>query len=131
MKVIVCGSRAIQDYNLLIKTIKESEIEDKIEVILSRGCSGPDKMGELWAKEKGIGFRVFEAKWKECDIIGVKLAINSWGQKYNKLAELARNSRMIEKADAVIALWNGKSKGTLDTINKAKKKGILVYISSA
>jgi hypothetical protein len=42
---------------------------------------------------------------------------------------LARNSRMVDSGiDLVVALWDGKSRGTLDTITKAVKQGIPVHI---
>jgi hypothetical protein len=35
---------------------------------------------------------------------------------------------MIETADALIAIWDGKSRGTAHTIREAKKKGLLVFV---
>lgn len=39
-----------------------------------------------------------------------------------------RNTKIIESADELIAFWVNKSAGTLDTINKAKEKGVKVRL---
>ncbi len=39
-----------------------------------------------------------------------------------------RNAKIIESADELIAFWVNKSVGTLDTINKAKEKGLRVKL---
>ncbi|KKL45313.1 hypothetical protein LCGC14_2356910, partial [marine sediment metagenome] len=48
--------------------------------------------------------------------------------KYGKSAGFLRNQTIIDNCDMVVAFWDGKSKGTADTINKAKrsKKPILL-----
>ena len=51
--------------------------------------------------------------------------------KYQRAAPIKRNTLIVEEADVVIAFWDGKSKGTKDSINKAKSLGkevILEYI---
>lgn len=43
-------------------------------------------------------------------------------QKFGRLAAfLARNTEIIEKSDVIFAFWDGKSRGTMDSINKTKK----------
>lgn len=39
-----------------------------------------------------------------------------------------RNAEMAEYADAVILMWDGKSKGTLNMLNTAHKKGLEIYV---
>ena len=41
--------------------------------------------------------------------------------KYGKSAPLKRNDKIIEMADAVLAIWDGKSAGTKYVINKCRK----------
>jgi hypothetical protein len=59
-----------------------------------------------------MNVKVFEADWK----------------KYGKSAGPIRNSEMADYGDALIAFFNGESKGTLDMINKAKKKKMPITI---
>ncbi len=48
--------------------------------------------------------------------------------KHGKPAGYIRNAEMADKAEALLALWDGQSRGTLHMINLAKKKGLLVYV---
>jgi len=50
MKVIVAGSRSFRDYEVLCKVLDEMEIT----TIISGGARGADKLGERYAKERGI-----------------------------------------------------------------------------
>ncbi len=49
--------------------------------------------------------------------------------KYGRAAGTARNKKMVEASDVVIAFWDEKSKGTKSLINLAKKsrKNLMVY----
>ena len=49
-------------------------------------------------------------------------------EKYGRIAPLKRNITIIENADMVLAFWDGKSRGTKFTIDKAKPRGIPVQI---
>lgn len=53
---------------------------------------------------------------------------NHLEQVVNQYSYFQRNTKIIESADELIAFWVNKSAGTLDTINKAKKKGIKVRV---
>jgi hypothetical protein len=52
---------------------------------------------------------------------------NSFGKKYWKRAGAFRNQQMADYADALIAITNGSS-GTADMIERAKKKGLTIFI---
>lgn len=43
-------------------------------------------------------------------------------------AESERGTRLIADADVLLAFWDGASRGTKDTIDKARRKGIDVWI---
>ncbi len=43
-------------------------------------------------------------------------------------APLARNTVIVKAGDALLAIWDGKSKGTKDTIDKALAMGKKVYV---
>jgi len=42
-------------------------------------------------------------------------------KRYGRGAPLVRNSDIIKNSDFVLALWDGKSRGTKDSPNKARK----------
>ena len=80
--------------------------------IVSGGCQGPDALAIGFAKLWHLGYTVFPANW---DV-------------YGKAAGPVRNSRIVAFADAVVAFHDGTSRGTADTIAKAKKAGKAVQI---
>jgi len=101
MIVAAIGGRNVNDYELLSKTLNKYVISE----LVSGGCSGVDKMAERYAKENDIPIIVFKADWK----------------KYGRGAGPIRNTKIIQYCDFVVAIWDGKSKGTADSINKAKR----------
>lgn len=109
MKVAIIGSREFNDFNLLEKKINELNIN--ISLIVSGGAKGADILGERYAKKYGIETLIFIPDWKQ----------------FGKKAGFIRNTDIIENSDIVIAFWNGESKGTLDSINKAIKLKKKVY----
>lgn len=47
---------------------------------------------------------------------------------YGKGAPLKRNEILVEMADKILVIWDGKSKGTNYTINYAKKLNKDIYV---
>ena len=70
-----------------------------------------DKLGEEWARSKGIPVEVYEADW----------------ETYGRRAGYIRNASMALVADALIAIWDGESKGTSHMIKTALGKGLKVF----
>jgi hypothetical protein len=48
--------------------------------------------------------------------------------RYGKAAGYIRNETMAANAEALIALWDGRSPGTKHMIDIARKKGLKVYV---
>ena len=110
MKTIIAGSRGMDNYDFIKSTIIESGFE--ITEVVSGGARGVDRLGERYAKEMGIPIKQFIPDW---DGLGKK-------------AGHVRNREMGDYADALIALWDGESKGTKGMIEYAQKKGLKVYV---
>ena len=100
MKVIVAGSRNITDEASVFCNI-ESVWFEKIDEIVSGTASGVDRLGERYAAERGIPVKQFPADWAA----------------HGKAAGYMRNKQMADYADALIAIWDGRSKGTRHMIN--------------
>ncbi|MCK9470369.1 MAG: DUF2493 domain-containing protein [Bacilli bacterium] len=109
MKVIIAGTRTFNDYKLLEETlddiIREEHILDDITII-SGTANGADKLGEIYAHNKGYKVLQFRPDW----------------DKYGKSAGYIRNTEMAEAGDILVAFWDGKSKGTEHMINIMKNK---------
>lgn len=105
MKTIIAGSRYIEDMDLLTKAIEQSGYE--IEEVVSGGASGVDLLGENWAAMFGIPVMRFPADWEQ----------------YGKSAGPMRNAQMAAYADALVAVWDGKSLGTRHMILTMRQCG--------
>jgi hypothetical protein len=86
-----------------------------MDTIISGGAAGADSLAERYATYWDIQITVVKPDW----------------EKHGKVAGFIRNQEMIDLVpDMVIAFWDGKSKGTADIINRAKKakiKTLIVY----
>ncbi len=103
MKVIVAGSRNFHNFELLRQVLDSLGWE--ITEIVSGGAKGADKLGELYARLCKIDLQIFTADWDE----------------YDKAAGPIRNEQMAKYADAAVIFWDGKSRGTENMIEMAKK----------
>jgi len=110
MKTIIAGSREITDLSTIEKAIKESKFE--ITSVVSGGCRGVDRTGESWASNHRISCEVISANW---DLLG-------------KAAGYIRNEEMAQKAEALVAIWDGTSTGTRNMISIAKRHGLKVHV---
>lgn len=110
MRTIIAGSRGWTDKQSLVQAI--AMCGWPVTTILSGGAKGADRLGEAWAKTHGIPLELYLADW------------DTWG----KSAGYRRNLQMAANAEALIALWNGKSRGTAHMINIAHNAGLPVYV---
>ncbi|OJJ16716.1 hypothetical protein BKI52_32945 [marine bacterium AO1-C] len=114
MKVIIAGSRGFNDYEVLAKVCDYMlQNQDKSEIeIVSGTARGADQLGERYAEDRNYKITRFPADW----------------ENLGKKAGYVRNAQMAEYSDALIAFWDGESKGTLHMINLAKEHGLKVKV---
>ncbi len=112
-RVIIAGGRDFDDYDMLVKTMDMvlQNITDEIQVVCGM-ASGADTLGERYAKERGYKVAYFPADWK----------------KYGRAAGFNRNVEMAKNADALVAFWDGKSKGTKHMLDIAQRYGLRVRL---
>lgn len=102
MKFIVAGSRHLgweHPYGELVKLrIKDNRTHPfaKATEIVSGGAKGSDEAGEVYSDFYSIPLTIFEAEW----------------DKYKTRAGPIRNNKMAVYADALVLIWDGKSKGS-------------------
>ncbi len=108
MKVAIIGSRNLTNVEI------SKYIPENVTEIISGGARGIDTLAEGWADKNGIS----------------KIIIKPEYERYKRGAPLKRNEKIVELADVIIALWDGKSRGAKFTIDYAKKlkKEVKVYI---
>ncbi|NKE72859.1 DUF2493 domain-containing protein [Candidatus Manganitrophus noduliformans] len=110
MRTIIAGSRTINDSLLVEQAVRESGF--RITEVLSGGARGVDCLGEEWARRNGVPVRHFPADW----------------ERYGKRAGYVRNEEMADRAEALISVWDGRSPGTGQMIEIAKRKGLKVFV---
>lgn len=108
MKTIIAGSRGITQPILVQYAAEQCGWE--ITEVISGGARGVDRLGEEWAAKRGIPIKRFIPDWTD------------------KGAGLRRNVEMAEYADALIAIWDGESRGTAHMIAAAEARGLRVFV---
>ena len=117
--VAIVGSRKFPDEEMA-KRVIEKVLDNPANpwaTVISGGASGPDTWAEEMAGKMGNNF---DPHLPEPEKHGGNFAA----------AAFARNSDIVAAADLVLAFWDGKSRGTKDTIDKAmkaRKDTVVVY----
>ncbi len=113
MRTIIAGSRDITDIRIVDAAIKSSGF--RITSVVCGMCKGPDLFGKELAERAGVPVDEKPAQWR---INGV----------LDRSAGYKRNVEMSKVADALIAIWDGKSPGTKHMIDIANAARLKVYI---
>ena len=109
MKLLVVGSRSIANFDL------SPYISSDVDVVISGGASGIDSLAEQYADLHRLSKYVLRPRYS----------------LYGRAAPLKRNEEMVDMADAVLIIWDGRSRGaqyTLKYARKAKKTVTLVRV---
>lgn len=113
MKLIIAGGRDCTEYDVLTEAIRHHQIPITQDTEIVCGMAkGADSLGFDFAIISELKIHKFPAKW------------NLHGRKAGPL----RNIEMGDFADALLALWDGKSKGTKHMIDYATKRGLKVWV---
>lgn len=118
MRILVCGHREFDDWDLLCETMKRNGIIDREVLdeltIIEGEAKGADFLARVWAKHFKVKYEAYPADWKT----------------YGKKAGPIRNAQMLRegKPELVIAFLAEGSVGTKDMINQAEKAGVPVKV---
>lgn len=111
MKIAIVGSR---------KFPYESFVRDYVRrlprgsVVISGACpNSPDAWAAEEARKRGLQVVEFPVD---------KTGLPAWPKGRAEFGKRAfeRNQKIVDAADILIAFWDGKSKGTHDSVNRAK-----------
>jgi hypothetical protein len=107
MKIAIVGSRNFRNYALLVEILSPYYVALPLDnlIIVSGGARGADTLGKNYAENHGLDCNIFKPDW----------------ERYGKSAGFRRNQTIVDASDIVIAFWDSESRGTADTIEKAKK----------
>lgn len=110
MKVIIAGSRGITSIYTVEDAVKLSCFE--VTEVVCGMARGVDFLGMTWAESNDIPVKKMPADW----------------DNHGRGAGFIRNRLMAEYADALIAIWDGESRGTEHMIRTAKAVGIKLFV---
>lgn len=113
----IVGSRNWHDRKAVFRVV---DALPEQSVIISGGAPGVDTFAAMATQQRiklgaDLHFDVIPALW---DV-------------YGKSAGMMRNGTIVALADRIVAFWDGQSKGTADTIAKARRAGKCVEIHYA
>ncbi|KKM65535.1 hypothetical protein LCGC14_1490350 [marine sediment metagenome] len=115
-RLIVAGSRGITISSIVDNAILAwSDQYGAPSRIISGGAQGVDRLGEEFAQDHVLERLIMPAIWTQ-------------DGKFNRGAGYARNIRMAYEADALLAIWDGESKGTKHMIDIARAEGLGVKV---
>lgn len=112
MKTIIAGSRTEKRFSIMVKAMLKFPESDHITEVVSGCADGVDRLGERFAELYHLPVRQFPADWK----------------RYGRAAGRQRNLQMAVYAEALIAIWDGKSPGTRHMIETAERMGLKVFV---
>jgi len=110
LRVAIVGSRHFSDPVRVIDYVKSLPPRASI---ITGSASGVDAAATKAAREKGIPVQVIPASFDE-------LADAS--------KSAARNQRLVDACDVLVAFWDGGSKGTRSTVERALDSGKEVHV---
>lgn len=100
MKLLIVGSRSIKDFDLA------PYIPPDVDTIISGGADGIDALAEQYADAHRLSKYIIRPRY----------------DLYGRAAPIRRNEMMVDIADRVLIVWDGKSSGTRHTLTYAKKR---------
>lgn len=112
-RVIIAGSRGFGDY-IRLKNTMDHLLQNKTDdiCVVCGEARGADALGRRYAEERGYKILSFPANWEE----------------HGRKAGYLRNVEMAKNADALVAFWDGESRGTKHMIDISRKHGLQIRI---
>jgi len=116
MNLIVAGGRDFNDYERLSAVLFAfaDKYPNRAITIVSGMARGADKLAWEFCRRENVSCIEMPADW----------------DRYGKRAGYLRNEAMANISHAVIAFWDGQSRGTKHMIDYALTKGLIVQVES-
>lgn len=111
MNIGVVGTRTFEDYDLLQRTLDRVRLmfHDKELTIVSGGARGADSLAEAYSNS---------VLKKDAIVFSPDFATYGSPAAFKR-----RNQQIVDASDFVVAFWDGRSRGTNDSMNKATRAG--------
>lgn len=112
LRVIVAGSRDFTDKEYAKNILDKAFSKHRPDSIVCGMAKGADTVGYEYAKENKIRIDKYPADWN----------------RLGKSAGYSRNVQMAQNAEALVAFWDGESRGTRHMINIARDTGLKIIV---
>ena len=127
MKLGITGSRTIAQFDFIpYFTMRDEKFRAfcrrhglgrrKITEVITGGAKGIDTLAFLAAESAGIRNRLFLPDRRK------------FPGKLIRKAFLERNKQIVDRSDILLAVWDGKSRGTKNTLSYARKAGKPIFL---
>lgn len=112
MRVIVAGSRTVSVRATVEDAMTGCPWWGRVTEVVHGGARGVDSLAGAVARSHGLPVRVFPADWRAD----------------GRAAGPIRNRQMAGYADALVAVWDGASRGTANMVEEMRRLGKPVYV---
>lgn len=119
IKIAIVGSRGFTKLHLVEEYIAHL---DKNNTLIISGWDGVSRSNTVDKRATVVAFKY------NIPVLNFPPEIGPDGRWISRYAGLARNTDIVNAADMVVAFWDGKSRGTRDTLTKAHKLGLRIQI---
>ena len=109
-KIAVGGSRNFTDYEVIKAVLDDLFLEG--DTLLSGNAPGADRLGEKYAQEHNIEFKIIPSEW----------------DKHGLKATMMRNEVLLKSADFAVLFWDGESEGSKHMIDIALRARKLLAV---
>lgn len=134
LRVGVVGSRKYKDKDYLFQVLDYWLSELGVFQVVSGGAQGPDSYAVAWANSRKLPVPIVHpADWSNLshpDAV-IKTRRDKYQTKYDALAGFRRNQTIVDDSNVIVAFVpdaDNPTKGTADTIKRARDAGKPVYI---
>jgi predicted Rossmann fold nucleotide-binding protein DprA/Smf involved in DNA uptake len=110
LRIAIVGSRHFSEPERVTDYVKSLPPRASI---ITGSASGVDAAATKAARDKGISIQVMPA---------------SFDEMADATKSAARNQRLVDACDVLVAFWDGSSKGTRTTVERALDSGKEVHI---
>lgn len=127
MIVLVCGSRDFDTFKhqrWVDETLDEIHDHGGIELIHSGMANGPDLWGVWWARKNHIPWVGHKPIWKR----NGEFVRHAGMERNQVMVEHMRNAIEDGYLAKIVAFWDGKSSGTANTIELARRLDVPIEV---
>lgn len=114
MRVIIAGGREVEG--------------DKADTLVRDAIANSGWTSEIVEVIHGAASGIDSAAGRVCEGIWTVKSVPADWKTHGRAAGPIRNRKMAGMADALIAVWDGKSRGTKNMIETAEQMGLRVYV---